>query len=152
MLAFAFKSQQVRVSQVVCRSVGWSEATTTAAAEFLAKIFGVSKQLYSLRGEWRAQCGDCGNLQKVFARVGERSDAGGQLTWSVVVVPVVDGPGRVAISLAVHGQITVAGSSDAVLGSHGVIVDAAVAGQVSERGGPVRARARRVLGTDVLGS
>lgn len=131
---------------MVGRSVGRRRWRQSSWQRYLAFLN------FSLRGEWRAQCGDCGNLQEIFARVGERSDAGGQLTWSVGVVPVVDGPRRVAISLAVDGQITVAGSSDAVLGSHGVIVDAAVAGQVSERGGPVGAGARRVLGTDVLGS
>lgn len=65
----------------------------------------------------------------------------------------MDGPGRVAIGLTVDGHVTVAGHCDALLGGHGVVVDAAVAGQLGERAqGPVRTGAGSILGTDVLGS
>lgn len=92
-------------------------------------------------------------LQEIFARIGERSNGSWQLTWSVVVVLVVDGPWRVAVGLTVDGQITVAGHCDAVLGGDGVIIDASVAGQLGEGAQrPVRARRGGILGADVLGS
>lgn len=74
-------------------------------------------------------------LQEIFARIGERSSqvrCSWQLTWSVVVVLVVDWPGRVAVGLTVDGQITVSGHCDTILGGDGVIIDAAVAGQLGE--------------------
>lgn len=92
-------------------------------------------------------------LQEIFARVGERSHASWQLTWSVAVIPVVDGPGRVTVGLTVHGQVAVAGHCDALLGGNGVIVDAAVAGQLGEGAQwSVRTRAGSILSTDILGS
>lgn len=109
------------------------------------------------RGEWRAQCGDFGNLQEIFARVGEWSHGSrgascvGRLTWCGFVVPVVDGPGRVAIGLTVHGRITVSGHCDAVLDGDGVIVDAAVGGQLGE-GAQRPVMTGRVLSADVIGS
>lgn len=78
---------------------------------------------------------NCGSLQvqEIFPRIGERSDGGRlRLTWSVVVVLIVDGPGRVAVGLTVHGQVAVAGAGDAVLSSDRVVVDAAVGGQLGE--------------------
>lgn len=143
-----------RVPRRQSRSVKWSKCGSRAEQQFRASSWQRSEALLNFSwGEWRAQCGDFGNLQEIFSRIVERPNAGRQLTWSVVVVPVVDGPGRIAISLAVDGQVTVTGSCDAVLSSHGVIVDAAVAGQLGEGAhGPVWAGTGRVLGANILGS
>lgn len=50
-----------------------------------------------------------------------------------------------------HGRITVSGHCDAVLDGDGVIVDAAVCGQLGE-GAQRPVMTGRVLGADVLGS